>query len=782
MNTNESEQAYLTTNKSIYTAGETIWFRAFLLHSISNTVSTRSKTLFVDVVDGDEKRITTALLNAGEQQTSGNLSLPDSLRSGPYWIRAYTRTMAISDTEKAAVVPIYFYNPRVPDTLYSDEGITANEAPTLHFYAEGGTMVTGAPSAIVLHVTDKEGRPVQMNGYLKDSHDSVITEFYTNTYGLSKITFIPSRYRKYRAEIMWKNKMIRYELPPFNFYAGQLSVSRNPYGALAVRTMLEDSIYNKEAVTYLLGISRGHVYFAGVGHGRYQTEVAEKKFPRGIATFLLYDAGGKLLSERSVYVRTGNLDFRMGLDKPSYFKRDKVNLNATVWDASVHTLSSSLAISVADNKAVNFEQGNNYQLINSILDGRADNWALAHLNSLSEEEMDLVMLGVTDHFNKIYSSRPMKVAEEMDSLLYVRGFVSSPNEKPVPNKLVTLLSTAPMSLFLTDTTNALGHFCFPLENYPDSTQFALQVGRATTWDKSLKLVVDSLRFPAFHTPLALKKPLSVGFPELQTHFFHFADTSDHLKKNGLLKEVVIKASKPLYLKQRASFTSTIITSDALIERGRVTLGDAFLGRTDVKLLSSSRYPILIIDGNVFPFDGVKPPKPGGGGGGGSAGRGKPGSGGGSAGGGGEEIETVDFSPVYYFLNTLVIKDIDFIEILSPMVALEYGPRGRYGGIYIHTKAADGIYENGGLHLFYAKGYCKDVAFPLVNYDHKDARSEKAMDKRSTLFWIGNVLNNAGGYYNGEFYTNDIPGTYTVTVSGITVHGDIIFDSTDFEVK
>ena len=34
----DKEKAYLITDKSIYTAGEPVWFRSFLLHNISNKI------------------------------------------------------------------------------------------------------------------------------------------------------------------------------------------------------------------------------------------------------------------------------------------------------------------------------------------------------------------------------------------------------------------------------------------------------------------------------------------------------------------------------------------------------------------------------------------------------------------------------------------------------------------------------------------------------------------------------------------------------------------------
>src|SRR6476660_4889972 len=90
----DKEKAYLITDKSIYTAGEPLWFRSFLLHNISNKISVQSTVLFVDLVNESDHVLVKTILNSQQQQTNSKLSLPDSLSTGYYWLRAYTKSMA----------------------------------------------------------------------------------------------------------------------------------------------------------------------------------------------------------------------------------------------------------------------------------------------------------------------------------------------------------------------------------------------------------------------------------------------------------------------------------------------------------------------------------------------------------------------------------------------------------------------------------------------------------------------------------------------------------------
>jgi len=63
----DKEKAYLITDKSIYTAGEPVWFRSFLLHNISNKISIQSTVLFVDIVNENDHVLAKTILNSQQQ-------------------------------------------------------------------------------------------------------------------------------------------------------------------------------------------------------------------------------------------------------------------------------------------------------------------------------------------------------------------------------------------------------------------------------------------------------------------------------------------------------------------------------------------------------------------------------------------------------------------------------------------------------------------------------------------------------------------------------------------
>ncbi|MEJ7684130.1 MAG: hypothetical protein WKG06_41015 [Segetibacter sp.] len=192
-------------------------------------------------------------------------------------------------------------------------GVDNNAA--LQFFPERGAIITGANSVVSIHIADKHGNPLSVSGYVKDSRDSITTTFQTNQNGLGKFEFYPSRMRKYTAHIKLAGKDDVYPLPSFNFFAGQLSVTPNDNGSRTIRVLLEDSIYKKDYVTYIIGISKDSLCFASKGTGLYEVPVYDNKFPTGIVTFFLLDQNFKLLSERSVYIRDGSLNVKADFNK-----------------------------------------------------------------------------------------------------------------------------------------------------------------------------------------------------------------------------------------------------------------------------------------------------------------------------------------------------------------------------------------------------------------------------------------------------------------------------------
>ena len=98
------EKIYLHLDKDVYVAGETIWFKAYLLSDL--LPDTISSSIFIDMLDVNGKLVFRRSLPVFNSTASANIDLPDSLPYGYYIMQAYTSWMLNFD-------PGFFYTKRV---------------------------------------------------------------------------------------------------------------------------------------------------------------------------------------------------------------------------------------------------------------------------------------------------------------------------------------------------------------------------------------------------------------------------------------------------------------------------------------------------------------------------------------------------------------------------------------------------------------------------------------------------------------------------------------------
>ncbi len=100
---NPQEKIYLHLDKYSYTAGETIWFKAYTTIGIQNLFSKLSNIGYVELIDPSERVVSSIKIPLINGIGIGDLSLIDTLTAGSYRIRAYTNWMRNYDDR-------YFYD------------------------------------------------------------------------------------------------------------------------------------------------------------------------------------------------------------------------------------------------------------------------------------------------------------------------------------------------------------------------------------------------------------------------------------------------------------------------------------------------------------------------------------------------------------------------------------------------------------------------------------------------------------------------------------------------
>lgn len=762
-------QAFLTTDKSIFKTGESIWFNTLILNSVSQKVSTKSKYVFVDVVNDQDSVFASVLLDAAKQQLSSKISIPDAVPTGPYWLRAYTMQMILNDSDYCAVKPIYIFN-NGPDANNkisrpkNKSSVTADR-PIVTFFPEGGSVITGASSVIAFSIVNNTGKPVSIEGVIKDNRDSIITKLIADKNGLGKFEYEPARVRQYIAFISWKGKEISYPLPAYNFKTGRISIAANNNGNRLVRVLLEDSIYSNSFLSYVIGISKDSLCFASIGKGQYEFNLPGQKLPPGITTLYLLDSNFNMLSERSIYNKENNLVVTASVNKNNIKPNNPVTLNVSIANKENKPIIAAYNVGVTD--SVFIEPSGTCAMTDPVYNRKEElfnNYSLARLSCLADEQLDVLMLLNNKTFSNIQAMQPdQQLASGTDSLLDISGIALNDKSQPAINTIVTLLSNSGNGLFVTDTTDSKGRFYFAVDGYMDSTQFSLNTKTSGGKKQQVKFIVNPLKWTVFKTPSHFKQHF-VPETSLRKYRSDYLDPEPDasIKKLPLVQ---LRGKANYDESKRVSKYSAVITSDEIPEGGNV--GNAVLGVGGLHLSqgyliaggpSSMRgpaardEPLILVNGSQAPL------------------------------GAGSGLG--DASPALSFLSTLNAKEIDFIEILKGTDAANYGVRGGNGVILINMSVnrKDNIGTAAGTTVFYARGISGSPAFPVINSNTKSLATVTSFDNRSTIFWEGGVLTNTPEPKTFTFSTSNIPATYKITVSGITSRGDVIYKTLTFKSK
>lgn len=88
-----TEITYVHTDRNVYIAGEHIFFKLYIIDADSHKLSTISKIAYLVLRNNDQKPVAKLKLKTEGGIAYGNIFLPDSLKSGPYQIIAFTNWM-----------------------------------------------------------------------------------------------------------------------------------------------------------------------------------------------------------------------------------------------------------------------------------------------------------------------------------------------------------------------------------------------------------------------------------------------------------------------------------------------------------------------------------------------------------------------------------------------------------------------------------------------------------------------------------------------------------------
>lgn len=154
------ERVYLHTDKPYYYGGEMIWFKGYLHYTVPELFDSLSRVLYVELINPEKKVVTTNILPIDSGRVAGNILLADTIKTGNYFLRAYTQWMMNYPAEEFFVKPISI----LPLSTFVDSTAVKLKNDSTHritVRTNANTYTTRSKMVVAIQVMSLSGQPLK---------------------------------------------------------------------------------------------------------------------------------------------------------------------------------------------------------------------------------------------------------------------------------------------------------------------------------------------------------------------------------------------------------------------------------------------------------------------------------------------------------------------------------------------------------------------------------------------------------------------------------------------
>lgn len=749
-----SERIYLHYDKSSYAAGETVWFKVYMMQTIFPADA--SKTVYIDWTDPTGKLLLHTLSPVQDGTAFGQFTIPDNYQGKFLHVRSYTKWMLNFDSS-------FLYNKDI--RILGDSGSAPSKIvikPELEFFPEGGDIIDAVNNKIAFKANDQYGRPVKIKGVIKNGSGTVTSELKITHNGMGYFYLMPHTGDKYTA--YWQDEKGTEHttaLPPVKSSGVSLQVAISGTKRNFLVAVSPQAISKFKSV-HIVGTEYHQPVFnitKEFSNGITQGVIPTEALPTGILTITVFDENWIPLAERITYVNNGESEFQptMTVKHWGLNKRAKNEIEIEVPDS----LSAQLSISVTD-AAIGTDTTDNiisHLLLTGELKGKVYDPAYYFTNTSDSlmQQLDLVMLTHgwrRFNWQKLVAGEFPEIKYSRDtSYLSVSGKIygATPIQLELAKQIVLMVNKKNSGTqIFTVPVKPDGSFTDPSLILFDTAKIYYQMGKNNGLDDvSVQFMTNKLL------------PFADNAKATGLDFSHVPDTTGdlyHIHLNDALqRELEYYKGKVLAtVNIKAKAKSTLDEMDKKYTSGMFSGGDA----REFDLVND---PFAASALNIFQYLQGKvaglqinatsnPPT--------------------LSWRGGTPSLFLDEMPVTAdMISTIPVNDIAFVKVFQPPFMGAVGG-GSGGGIAIYTrKGGDEKQEPGkGLSNNTVSGYTLIKEFYSPDYDAFSEENEKK-DLRSTLYWNPSIVTVPGNNkVLLKFYNNDITESFRVVIEGMTKDG------------
>lgn len=341
------QKVHVHFDKDIYRAGETIWFKGYLLSGF--TLSTISKNFYTELVNEKGDVVQRKVYPVIESSAAGYFDIPENSAASNLVFRAYTTWMLNFDSAFIFTKQLGVAD-KNGNVAKNTNVISEPSATSIQFFPEGGNLVNSLESVVAFKTNNSYGLPVFVKGNIVSSKGKVITSFAAKHDGLGTFTITPEPGETYNA--VWTDALGKQQTTPLPAAKSQGLVLHIPAVGkkkVFILSRTDDIPPTWKTLNVIAQLGQEKVYKAKFSlqnieyiSGTINTE----NLPSGILQVTVFSETWEPVAERIVMINNNNYLFIAEVNtlEVNTNKRAKNSIEVEVGD----TIFSNMSVSVTD--------------------------------------------------------------------------------------------------------------------------------------------------------------------------------------------------------------------------------------------------------------------------------------------------------------------------------------------------------------------------------------------------------------------------------------------------
>ncbi|XMO87974.1 hypothetical protein AAFN75_06695 [Algibacter sp. AS12] len=794
----EIEKVYLHTDRTTYVAGESLWYKAYLVYAYNHLLFDHSGILYVELVSPDSRvvaRNNTKLIG-GLGHGDFELTKSNGINKiGKYQIRAYTNwsrnfgndfifkkeieIIDVFESQKIANNAAAISNAGSNNTVENKRLITETNLD-IQFFPEGGPLIENVSSVVAFKAADKNGNPVNIQGQILDDSNEVVAMFASVHDGMGKFALKPTKGQKYHAKITVANTTeIEMPLPKVQEEGFVLSSRKiKDTEILTIKTNEQTLLKHPNSNLTIRYASRGITYFEEVvtlAKGSLSIQLPKDNLPEGITQITLFDDEARPQSERLVYInKNQNVNVVLSTDKTTYSPREKVVLKVLSKNSLGEAVPASYSIASTDLNGVKDEKNystniSSYFLMESDIRGKIHNagYYFDASNPNRFRFLDLLLLtqGWRDFLWKQLPEVKENPIYDVEKGINISGRVKQLfGSKPAAGNTISLALFNKSIESFTEITDDSGKFSFNDLEITGKARIMLNTKNKRGKNDGM-FVLDSI----FNTPIAVDYKANNESANLSSDMSLVANNiyKKHIDfevlPENILDEVEINGKK------RPTAMNTIhknlLGNSYVVGTENVPFSNIFQLLTEaVPLLEIVNNELIKFtrnnSGALIVINNIRILDP--------------------------SLDENEPSNIYNYLSSYQPDDIIRIESDNTAVAsMMYGDAGKNGVILIYTKENKDFAESKTKKDYQSikkqiVGYYEARTFYSPDLENTTEKSRNAAI-RNTLYWNPYIHPDTKGNAQVEYFNTAVETEVKVTLQGITATGIPVVVKTKYNI-